>query len=424
MIEQFCRRGYRVVDFGDPADVCVINTCSVTHISDRKSRAMLRRAVRMNPRALVVATGCVAQVDRAQLEAVEGIGLIVSNQEKGHLVDKVQECLHSSQAGESGKSDGLCPAEALQPILYSALHQRTRAFVKVQDGCQSFCSYCIVPKARGPLRSKAPQDIQAEIRRMLDLGYKEIVLTGIHTGLYGADIPDWDLTRLVEYLLASNNDAFRIRLSSVEAMEWHSDLLELIARESRICKHFHIPLQSGSDRILRSMRRRYTREDYRQLLWQIARLFPDAAFTADVMVGYPTETEADFQETYDLLQELPVYELHVFKYSPRAGTIAAELHPQVEAEAKQQRSQRLLGLGRDKRRDFLQRQLGKRSAVLVERKLDDDHYVGTSDNYIEVHIRSQEDLVGQMVQVTLVESGGDSGWGIIRGDDYGENESI
>lgn len=413
LIEEFTRQGYQVVDFGDPADVYIINTCTVTHISDRKSRAMLRRAHRTNPQALVVATGCVAQVDAEQMAQLDGIGLVVGNQDKERLVEIVNDFVLARITKKTNRVEPILPAEGLPPILYSAPHQRTRAFVKIQDGCQSFCSYCIVPYARGPVRSKAPAIVIAEIEQLLTVGYREIVLTGIHTGMYGLDLPGWNLNRLLPQILDHISGDCRIRLSSIEPLELNDGLLALIAGDRRICRHFHIPLQSGSDRILGSMRRRYNREYYRQLVLKAAELIPQAAFTADVMVGYPTETAADFQDTCDLIRDLPIYDLHVFKYSRRAGTVAADLEPQVEAMEKQLRSKTLLELGHRKKEKFLQSMVGQELEVLVERKIADDIYTGISDNYLEVHLRSAQDLQGQFVRVRLDDTGPEYGWGVI-----------
>ena len=413
MIEEFMGRGYQIVDFGDPADVYIVNTCTVTHISDRKSRAMLRRAVRANPDALVVAIGCVAQVDAEQLSQIEGIGLVIGNQNKDHIVDIVNDAMTEKEIIKKVWVEPICQT-SIRPFMYSHPHLRTRAFVKIQDGCQSFCSYCIVPLARGPVRSKAPADVMTEIGQLLHLGYLEIVLTGIHTGLYGIDIPGWNIARLLENILAGNSGDFRIRLSSIEPLELNEDLLTLMAGDLHICRHFHIPLQSGSDRILASMRRRYNREYYRDLVLRTAALIPGAAFTADVMVGYPTETAHDFRDTYDLIDDLPIYDLHVFKYSPRAGTSAAALTPQVEAAVKQQRSEILLELGRNKKEHFVHGFLGQELTLLVERHLSADTYSGLSDNYIEVRFNARQNMVGEFATVILTEAVEEWAVGVIR----------
>ncbi|MEQ8199961.1 MAG: tRNA (N(6)-L-threonylcarbamoyladenosine(37)-C(2))-methylthiotransferase MtaB [Syntrophomonadaceae bacterium] len=401
MTEDFLRRGYQVADYGDPVDVCIINTCTVTHISDRKSRAMLRRAIRTNPAALVVATGCLAQVDAVQIGAMEGVGLVVGNRAKEHIAAIVETCLAGEGPGQSLWLEPPCPQQGLRPSLYSRPHKRTRAFVKIQDGCQSFCSYCVVPYARGQVRSKRPDDVVAEIVQLRELGYKEMVLTGIHTGQYGRDLEDWDVTRLLDYILGQVTGDYRIRLSSIEPLEVTDRLLAMMATDPRICRHLHIPLQSGSDQILTSMGRHYTRDYYRRLVLKAAALLPTAAFTADVMVGFPRETDTDFQATYDLLAELPVYDLHVFKYSQRAGTPAANMTGQVEATVKQQRSQELLALANSKKRQFIAKQVGQAVPVVIEKMLSAGIYTGLSDNYIEVHLPGRGDMVGELVTVVI-----------------------
>ncbi len=401
IIEDFLKRGYQVKEFGDPVDVCIINTCTVTHISDRKSRAMLRRALRANQGALVVATGCMVQMNAEQISEMEGVGLVIGNQAKEQIGAIVDDYVTGQSLGRKVWMDPLQEGQVLKPSLYSRQHRRTRAFVKIQDGCQSFCSYCIVPWARGPVRSKRPEDIVAEIFQLLALGYKEIVLTGIHTGHYGLDLPDWDITRLLEHILTQVAGDYRIRMGSIEPLEITERILSLMASDHRLCRHLHIPLQSGSDRILASMGRRYSRQYYRQLVLKAAQIVPGAAFTADVMVGYPTETETDFQDTFDLIRELPVYELHVFKYSQREGTAAAEMSGQVAANVKQDRSQRLLSLGNTKRRQFFQSQIGQIMPILVEQKRSAGIYSGLSDNYMEVRFTCRDDLIGEYVDVRL-----------------------
>jgi len=405
MIEAFSRRGYQIVKFGDPADVYVVNTCTVTHISDRKSRAILRRAVRSQPGALVVATGCVAEVDQEQLATIEGIDAIVGNRDKDLLADKVDRMLQGAVDPNLETNNDLLK-NSLPAVLYSHHHQRTRAFVKIEDGCDSFCSYCIVPYARGPVRSKRAEDVLAEIGRLISLGYREIVLTGIHIGLYGKDLVGWDLARLLEFTLANLTGDYRLRMSSIEPLELNHRLLDLVRSEARICRHLHIPLQSGSNRILDSMKRKYDRDYYRELISRTAALIPGTAFTADIMVGYPTESEADFNDTYSLVEELPFYDLHVFKYSQRAGTVAAGLTPQVEAGVKQARSDRLLELAGTKKHDFLGTQLGQRLEVLVEKRISDYEFLAISDNYIEVKIPPGKFKVGEIVvaEISAVEA--------------------
>ncbi|MEN6326816.1 MAG: tRNA (N(6)-L-threonylcarbamoyladenosine(37)-C(2))-methylthiotransferase MtaB [Syntrophomonas sp.] len=402
--EDFINRGYKLADFNEAADVYIINTCTVTHISDRKSRAMIRRAIRNNPRATIVATGCVAQTDAQQLAQIEGISLVVGNREKGKIVDIIEkwEALHDQRLPHV-LVPPICTQDKPEAVNYLHPQQRTRAFVKVQDGCQSFCSYCIVPYARGPVRSKLPEDVLHEVRQLINMDYREIVLTGIHTGMYGLDLDNWNLHKLIRLLLEEIAGDYRIRLSSLEPLEVSEQLVELAAGEARFCRHFHIPLQSGSNKILKAMNRRYQREYYSDLLWRIADNIPGAAIAADIMVGFPNEQAEDFQDSYELLKSLPICHLHVFKYSKRPGTPAAQLRPEVSEQEKKTRSDQLLRLAKAKQDNFLQAALGQKLRVVVERLTGSGSYVGTSDNYINVEFKANENLIGQFAWVIIDE---------------------
>ncbi len=402
LIEDFISRGYEVADFDETADIYVINSCTVTHVSDRKSRAMARRAVRRNPDALVVATGCVAQVDAQQLAAIDGVKLVVGNRDKQNLADIIEDYILRGHGGQEVLVNPISRDDKPREILYSYHHQRTRAFVKIQDGCQSFCSYCIVPMARGPVRSKQPAVVLQEIGQLVRLGYREIVLTGIHTGFYGADIPDWDLARLVATILEKVEGSYRLRLSSIEPLELDEKILSMIVADRRLCRHLHIPMQSGSNKVLKDMGRRYDREYYRQLINTAADRIPGIAFTADVMVGFPAETEHDFLDTCDLIEELPLSDLHVFKYSPRKGTKAAQMSGQISESEKNQRSEELLKIARKKKREFAKQFIGQRFDLLVEEKSGKDKYIGLTDNYLEVVVQSDQDLCGQSWWVEII----------------------
>jgi len=401
--EDFIRRGYTIVDFDEPADIYIINTCTVTHISDRKSRAMVRRAVRKNPQAIVAAIGCMAEVNAEQLAGIDGVQLIVGNKEKENVADIVEEFAASGKQGFKIIVESICPEDKLKRVIYSQQHERTRAFIKIQDGCQSFCSYCIVPYTRGPVRSKMPADVVTEVRQLLLLGYKEMVLTGVHTGMYGVDLGEWNLAKLLRLILDQVDGDYRIRLSSIEPLEVKRELVDIVREEEKLCRHFHIPLQSGSDRILKAMLRHYNRDYYRNLIEEIAGKIPGAAFTADIMVGFPGEKDKDFKDTYRLLDNLPISDLHVFKYSQRPGTKAAALLPEVKEREKQQRSEELLQLAEKKRRLFIRSFLGKELTVLVEKKLDADKYSGLTDNYIEVEFSASTDLRGKFVPIRLTD---------------------
>lgn len=400
--EEFLNKGYEIVDFNELADVYVVNTCTVTHVSDRKSRAMLRRAARRNPEAIVAAVGCTAQVDAEQLAGIEGVNLVVGNRDKHKLADIIEE--YNKGMGVKILSAPISSDHKLKRVIYSQRHLRTRAFVKIQDGCQSFCAYCIIPYARGPVRSKIPEDVIKEIKQLVSLGYQEIVLTGIHTGLYGIDIKGWNLARLLTVILEEVPGNYRIRLSSLEPLEVTADIIDLVKKSYCLCRHFHIPLQSGSDKILKSMNRRYTNEYYNNLIKSIDNEIPGVAFTADVMVGFPGEEIIDHEETYKLLDNLPIYDLHVFKYSARPGTRAADFTPQVSEGEKHRRSEELIALAEKKHEAFIRSFIGQQLKVLVEKKIKDNNYMGLSDNYIEILFDSRDEcLLGSFVKISITD---------------------
>lgn len=398
--EEFAKKGYKLVDFADLADVYVINTCTVTHVSDRKSRAMIRRAVRTNPTAIIAALGCSAQVNAPELATIKGVNLVVGNKDKHKIVDMIE----SYKANDHCQLyvDPITNEDKLPPIIFSSPHQRTRAFVKIQDGCQSFCSYCIVPMARGPLRSKALPDVLSEIKQLLILGYKEIVLTGIHTGFYGIDMENMNLVILLRQILEKFKDSnFRLRLSSIEPLEVSDSLIHLVKNENKLCNHFHIPLQSGSDKVLKDMNRRYQASYYEELLLKIKEAIPEVALAADVMVGFPTENIAEFNATVDLITRLPFTHLHIFKYSPRPGTKAASMAPVADAKMKSVRSEELLALAQQKHGQFMLNNLGLDKELLVEQRIDDYKYKGLTDNYLEVEFYAQNNIVGQFAPIHL-----------------------
>ncbi len=399
--EEFMRRGFEVVDYRREADVYIINTCTVTHTSDRKSRSAIRRAIRQNPEAVTAAVGCLAQVNPEQLAAIEGIDLVVGNDQKENLPGIIEDYLASPSDVVKVYQDSFDSTSGLKTVNYSRPHQRTRGFIKIQDGCENNCSYCIVPQARGPVRSKKPQQVLAEIQIMLELGYREMVLTGIHTGLYGYDIPDWDLSRLIKEIFEQIKGEYRIRLSSIEPLEVSPSLIEILATESKLCRHLHIPLQSGSDEILKEMNRKYNRNYYKELLQGISEQVPQIALTTDIMVGFPGEREKDFRQSVELLQELAVYDLHVFPYSLRQGTAAAEMAGQVEERDKHRRSQLLIELGKEKKKSFINKMNGSEVQVLIEKKTGPNLYQGLSDNYLSVEVHSAQDIIGQLLTRTL-----------------------
>ncbi|HWP95532.1 MAG TPA: tRNA (N(6)-L-threonylcarbamoyladenosine(37)-C(2))-methylthiotransferase MtaB [Syntrophomonadaceae bacterium] len=407
MKEDFLRMGYQLVDFTQEADVYVINTCTVTHVSDSKSRALIRRAHRRNPRALIVAAGCLAQVDSQQVADIEGVAVVLGNRDKeqvAQLVDRFMACPPPTVVQKVTAFDH---TNTISPVLFSQPHERTRAFIKIEDGCNAHCTYCIVPKARGPVCSKEPEYVLHEVAHLVSLGYREIVFTGIHTGAYGQDLDGWDLVKLLETALGRISGECRLRISSLEPLEVSDRLVELLKNRPGLCRHLHIPLQSGCDRVLQRMNRGYDRDYYRNRLVELTGSIAGMAITTDVMVGFPGETASDFEETRCFLQELPISGMHVFKYSRRPGTPAADYPEQVAEHDKQERSHQLLILAREKEQTFAGSQVGQSLSVLVEKELKPGRYVGMSDNYLNLEFASSHDLRGQLVmlQVTAVGRG-------------------
>lgn len=401
--EDFIQRGYKLVDFNQPADVYVINTCTVTHVSDRKSRTALHRASRQNPSAIIVVTGCMSQINPEEIAGMDNVSMVVGNNKKNLIAQAVDE-LQQKPARPIIMADTITQEDRPAMSLYTLHHKRTRGFIKIEDGCENFCSYCIVPFTRGPVRSKLPEEVREEIKNMVGLGYKEIVLTGIHTGLYGKDLPGWNLERLLENIFETVEGDYRLRLSSIEPLEVSPRIIEMAAGNSHFCRHFHIPLQSGSDPILKTMGRKYDAQYYRDLVKDISAQIPGVAVTTDVMVGFPGESDENFNDTFKLLEELPMYNMHVFKYSRRAGTPAAEMEGQVNEVVKQQRSARLLDLADQKRKAFVESQKGNILTVLVERKTKNGMLCGMTDNYINVLFAAENIQPGQFVRISIKSS--------------------
>lgn len=386
----FARAGFRRVEFRQPADVYVLNTCTVTHIADRKSRLLLRQARRANPTALVVATGCYAQV-AAEAVAELNVDLVVGNPDKPRLVERVLEAR---------------PAMAGPPLVPS--RGRTRAFLKVQDGCDNHCTYCIVPRARGRQHSERPDVVVSVARAQASVGCHELVLTGVHVGAYGRDLPaepdgsPHNLAGLLRCLLAETTME-RIRLSSIEPEDVTSELLSLWPRSrKRLCRHFHLPLQSGCDSVLQRMGRRYRAADYAALVEHIRQVVPGAAITGDVIVAFPGENEYEHAASLDFVRSVDFAGLHVFKYSPRAGTPAARLPARVPPAVAKERSESMMAAVTESAVRFRESLLGERLDVLYEERGNTDGlWTGLTDNYVRVYARGGDD-VGDRLRATCL----------------------
>lgn len=375
---------HQVIPFPEMADVYIINTCTVTGKSDYRSRQAIRRAIQANPKATIVVAGCYAQVNPQEVARLEGVDLILGNEEKFHLPSLLETVKGKSgpqiHVGEVHRGQGF-PSH---PI--GAFEGYTRAFVKVQDGCDASCAFCLVSKARGPNRSDRPESVWEQVERLAEAGYQEVVLTGVHLGSYGADLGGGvNLAGLLRRLRRVDR-LQKVRLSSIEPREFTEELIEEIATNPKICRHLHIPLQSGDLEILGRMRRNYDPSYYRGLLQTLKDRMPDLGLGADVMVGFPGEGELHFRNTVALIESLPLTYLHVFRFSPRPGTVAASLPGQVAGEVKRERSRLLMALGKRKSLEFKRAQLGKMVEVLVESSPDRETGCpkGIAENYLKV----------------------------------------
>jgi threonylcarbamoyladenosine tRNA methylthiotransferase MtaB len=413
------RMGYQVVPFGQPADVCVVNTCSVTDQADVKSRAALRRARRSGGDPLVVATGCYADVAPAEVAAVPGVTAVVPNAEKPRLAEIVDETVRLSgrllfDLPEASPAQAFEPGQLI-PLLHAGegVLARTRAVVKIQDGCNHFCSFCIIPYARGRLRSRAAAEVLEEARQLAALGFRELVLTGICIGDYGDEKGqargERDPLALLLERLAEIPGIERLRLSSIDPADTSQDLLDTMARLPQACRHLHLSLQAGDEEVLRRMRRRYTAEAFRDLVRRVYAAMPDAGLTCDVIVGFPGETEAQFEETVRLCEETHFCKIHAFPYSPRSGTQAARWEDDVPHAEKQRRVRELVALSERLGLEFAQRYLGEEVTVLTEqRDPRTGQLSGLTGNYLRVAFEGPDELRGRLVPV-LVRSAGSDG---------------
>lgn len=404
---QFTERGWRVVPFGSPADACVVNTCTVTARSDSRCRQALRRARRTSPGAAVVAVGCYAQAQAGRLAEMPEVDLVLGNREKGALFEHLD-----GDGRPRGGRVGVVATDggARTPFVpIRAFSGHTRAFVKIQDGCDAACSYCIVPRARGPNRSLPEEAVIAQIETLVQAGYREIVLSGVHLGSWGRDL---DGPRTLAALLERTQSVAgleRLRLSSIEPTEFTPELLAVLAAAPRICPHFHVPLQSGSACVLRAMRRPYGPERFAAVVGRLAAARPAAGIGADVIAGFPGESEEHHEETAALIRSLPLTYLHVFPFSRRPGTPAADLPGHLPREERERRAEELRRLGREKAEAFRARHVGTTVRVLVERQPQRGTGLacGLTDNYLRVVIDAPADALGRFrtVNITRLEEG-------------------
>ncbi|MEK4494886.1 tRNA (N(6)-L-threonylcarbamoyladenosine(37)-C(2))-methylthiotransferase MtaB [Ureibacillus sp. FSL W8-0352] len=402
----FKEHGYERVDFEEQADVYVINTCTVTNTGDKKSRQVIRRAIRKNPDAVICVTGCYAQTSPAEIMDIPGVDIVVGTQDRAKMLDYIEQYRKERQ-----------PINAVRNIMKNRVFEemdvpyftdRTRASLKIQEGCNNFCTFCIIPWARGLMRSRDPQAVIKQAQALVDAGYLEIVLTGIHTGGYGQDFKDYNLAQLLRDIEANVKGIKRLRISSIEASQLTDEVIDVLRESKIVVNHLHIPLQSGSDTVLKRMRRKYTMAFFAERLNKLKEALPDLAITSDIIVGFPGETEEEFMETYNFVKEHKFAELHVFPYSKRTGTPAARMENQIDEEVKNERVHRLITLNDQLAKEYASRFEGEVLEVIPEEHVKEfgpNMLAGYTDNYLRVVFEGTPDLIGKLVKVKITKAG-------------------
>lgn len=403
----FKEQSYERKDFEHQSDVYVINTCTVTNTGDKKSRQVIRRAIRQNPEAVICVTGCYAQTSPAEIMAIPGVDIVVGTQDRHKLLGLIEEYREERK-----------PINAVRNIMKNRVYEeldvptftdRTRASLKIQEGCNNFCTFCIIPWARGLMRSRDPQEVVRQAQQLVDAGYLEIVLTGIHTGGYGEDLKDYNLAQLLRDLESQVTGLKRLRISSIEASQLTDEVIDVIRESNIVVNHLHIPIQSGSDTVLKRMRRKYTMDFFSDRIKKLAEALPDLAVTSDVIVGFPGETEEEFMETYNFIRNHKFSELHVFPYSKRTGTPAARMEDQIDEEVKNERVHRLIELNDQLAKDYASRFEGEVLEVIPEERFkegnDEKLYVGYTTNYLKIYFEANEEMIGKLVQVKVTKAG-------------------
>ena len=390
MAELFTEKGYEVVDFEEYADVYLINTCTVTNLGDKKSRQMIRRAKRINPNSVVVATGCYAQVASEEVAKIEGINIVIGTKNRSEIVETVEN--YVAENGVVNNVSDIMGEKEFEPLQISRLTNRTRAYIKIQDGCNQFCSYCIIPYTRGRIRSKNPEEVIEEVRNLAAQGYKEIVLTGIHLSSYGKDLGDITLLDVIQRI-QQIEDIERIRLGSLEPRIITEQFVKELRACDKVCPHFHLSLQSGCDETLKRMNRKYTTEEYETALNVLRTYYEHPALTTDVIAGFVGETEEEFEKTRAYLEKINLYEMHIFKYSVREGTRAQKMSGHVPEQVKTERSDILLAMAKRHKSEFEKWYVGRKEKVLLEEIIEKNgkkYFQGYTAHYVKVAVELSE----------------------------------
>ena len=415
MGELFKKAGYSIVDFDEESDVYVINTCTVTSFGDKKSRQMIRKARRKNEDAVIAVVGCYSQVSPDSVAKISGVNIILGTNDRKRIVKFVEDYLNNKEKNQNQKPichvDNIMNIRKFEELEIDDYRDKTRAFLKVQDGCNRFCSYCLIPYARGTIRSREPEKIIEEVKKLSETGFKEIILSGIHVASYGKDLKDNGGITLVDIIEKINSMAGieRIRIGSVEPTFFTDDTIKRLSKVEKLCRHFHLSLQSGNDETLKRMNRRYTTQEYENIVDELRDYLPGVSITTDVIIGFPGETEEEFNSTYDFLKKMELSKTHIFKYSKREGTPAAKFKDQVDYTEKERRSNLLIKLNLVNEKKFIDRFIGEGLEVLYEQECNDmgGFVEGYTDNYIYVKTKGSKDMIGNIYNTTLVENSGE-----------------
>ena len=400
MMQKFREAGYKIADIDEgKSDICIINTCTVTNMSDRKSRHALRKIKEKNPNAIIVATGCYAQVAKEELEQMEEIDIVIGNDEKRDVVKFVEKYIKDKNRVVDIQD--ISKQKEFVDMGQITYTEKTRAVIKVQDGCNQFCTYCIIPYARGRVRSRKIDSIIKEIEQIAQKGIKEVVITGIHLASYGKDFEE--NIGLIDLLEEINkvDGIVRIRLGSLEPKIITEEFMQRLIKLEKICHHFHLSLQSGCNNTLKRMNRKYTTSEFKEIVQRLRKYYNDVILTTDIIVGFPGETEEDFETTYNYLKKINFYKMHVFPYSPRKGTVAAKMPNQIQGDVKERRSKRLIELSNENQKQYNQNLIGKDVDVLFEEKNKEGYYKGHTQNYILVEYKNDDELENKIVKVNI-----------------------
>ncbi len=401
MAQQFIEKGYKIVEHTEKADIYIINTCTVTNMSDRKSRQMLRREKELNKDAIIVACGCYAQTAKEELKKMEEIDLVLGNNEKKDIVKYVEKYIES-KIPEIKAEDVMRQKEFIEfgDVIFT---EKTRAVIKIQDGCDRFCSYCIIPYARGRVRSRKPEHVVSEITEIAKNGIKEVVITGIHIASYGKDFNNgYKLIDLLEEINTVKGIE-RIRLGSIEPLIITEEFVERLKKLEKVCHQFHLSLQSGCDETLKRMNRRYTTKQFKEITNLLRKNFSDVILTTDIIVGFPGESEEEFETTYKFLEEIKFYKMHIFKYSPRKGTKAEKMENQVDGNKKEERSKKIIELSNKNQKDYNQKYIGQDVEVLFEEEKN-GVWQGHTKNYILAHYKTSKNIENQIIKLKCIKA--------------------